>query len=424
MPDGSATAHLYRPKLLTIFDEGYPLAHLRRDATAGLTVAVVALPLSLAIAVASGVSPASGVYTAVVGGAIVSALGGSRFQIGGPAGAFIILVAGAGLTLGLSGLLTAVFMSGVMLTLLGLLGIGSLVRFIPHPVTVGFTSAIAFTILATQLKDLGGLRIVAPEPTDILPKLATIARALPTLNPASLSVGLAVAGAILVLRHWRPAWPGMLIAVVVASIATFALHLPVETIGQRFGEFPHGLPRLQGLDLSSGRLIAALPFALSFTLLGAIESLLSAKIADAMTGRRHRSNMELIAQGVANMATPLVGGICVTGTIARTATNIRAGAVSPLSGILHALFLLVFILLGASLLAFIPLSALAGVLIVVASGMLERREVISLLKAPATSIVLLTTFGGTLLHDLTVGILAGCAVAGALAAGRAFRKAP
>jgi SulP family sulfate permease len=413
LPDGTATAHLLRPKLATTFGEGYSLARLRADAIAGLTVAVVALPLSMAIAVASGVSPERGLYTAIVGGGLVSALGGSRYQVGGPAGAFIVLVAATAARFGLEGLLTAVLMSGLMLAALGLLRLGSLVRHMPHAVTIGFTCAIAVTILASQLKDLGGLTLAVPEPGALFPKLLVLGQAIGTLQPAALALGGGVAAAIFALRRWRPAWPGMLIAVALASLAAFALHLPVATIGSRFGGVPSGLPAPALPPLSPQALLAVLPSALSFTLLGAVESLLSAKVADGMTGRKHRSNMELVAQGVANVASAVFGGICVTGTVARTATNVRAGATSPVAGVLHAVFLLVFMLIAAPLARYIPLAALAGVLLVVSWNMAEKAEFVRLLKDWRAGAVLLATFGVTLLRDLTWGIVAGCLLAAA-----------
>jgi sulfate permease, SulP family len=415
MPDGSATAHLLQPKLATTFREGYDLARLRRDAMAGLTVAVVALPLSMAIAVASGVSPERGLYTAVVGGALVSALGGSRFQIGGPAGAFIVLVAATAARFGLAGLLTAVLMSGVILTLLGLARLGSLVKHIPHAVTVGFTAAIAVTILASQLKDFGGLSLAGAEPGPLLPKLAALAAAVGTLRPAALATGIGVATIIFGLRRVRPSWPGMLIAVVVAAVAVLVLRLPVATIASRFGAVPSGFPAPTPPNLSLGLALQVLPSAVAFAMLGAVESLLSAKVADAMSGRKHRSNMELIAQGLANIASSCFGGICVTGTIARTATNVRAGATSPVAGVLHALFLLLFLLFAAPLAGYVPLSALAGVLLVVCWNMAEKREFARLLGDWRTAAVLAATFGVTLLRDLTAGIIAGCALAAMLA---------
>jgi SulP family sulfate permease len=411
MPDGSSTAHLLRPKLATTLLEGYSLAFFRKDATAALTVAIVALPLSMAIAVASGVGPERGLYTAIIGGFTVSALSGSRFQIGGPAGAFIVLVAATGARFGIEGLLLTVVMSGLMLTLLGLLRLGSLIRHIPHAVTVGFTCGIAVTIAASQIKDLGGLHLARAEPGPLIAKLAALGAALPTVCPAALLLGLASAVLIFVLRRYRPAWPGMLIAVAASAVGAALLHLPVETIGSRFGELPHGLPFPRLPVFSAHLALQVLPAALSFTLLGGIESLLSAKVADGMTGRRHRSNMELIAQGLANIASALFGGISVTGTIARTATNVRAGGVSPLSGIMHSAFLLLFIVVAAPLASFVPLSALAAVLVVVSWNMAERSEFVRLLRDWRTAAVLLATFGLTLVRDLTSGIIAGCVLA-------------
>lgn len=419
MPDGSATVHLYRPKLVTIVSEGYTLDHFRKDALAALTVAVVALPLSMAIAVASGVSPARGLYTAIIGGALVSALSGSRYQIGGPAGAFIVLVAATVAKFGVEGLLLTVLVSGMMLALVGALRLGSLIRHIPHPVTVGFTCGIAITILASQLTDLGGLRL-AHEPGPLVPKLIALGHVLNTLNPAALGIGLGSAALIFFLKSIRPNWPGMLIAVAAASLLTFLFGLHIETIGTRFGELPHGMlmPRLP--DMSPALLWAILPSALSFTLLGGVESLLSAKVADEMTGRKHRSNMELVGQGIANVASALFGGICVTGTIARTATNIRAGARTPISGILHSAFVLLFMLVAAPLASYVPLAALAGVLVAVCWNMAEKKEFWRLLGDVPSAAVLIATFGLTLLWNLTAGIVAGCVLAALFALFRKF----
>ncbi len=411
MPDGTATAHLYRPKLATILAEGYGLDALRRDAAAGLTVAIVALPLSMAIAVASGVSPDRGLNTAIIGGFLVSALGGSRYQIGGPAGAFIVLVSATVAKFGVEGLALAVMLSGLMLALIGALRLGGLIRHIPHAVTVGFTAGIAVTILASQLKDLAGLTLHGPEPGPVIPKLVALVQALPSANPAAMGVGAGVAGLILVLRRFRPTWPGMLIAVAGATVTAVALGLPVATIGSRFGDLPRSLPAPHLPAATWQGLAAILPVSLSFTLLGGLESLLSAKVADGMTGRVHRSNMELVAQGLANVASSVFGGISVTGTIARTATNIRAGAYSPVSGMLHALFLLVFMAVAAPLARYVPLAALAGVLVVVSWNMAEKKEFASLLRSGRAGAVLLATFGLTLLKDLTTGIAAGCALA-------------
>jgi len=411
MPDGSATAHLYRPKLATVLSEGYGLHRFRKDVFAALTVAIVALPLSMAIAVASGVAPARGIYAAIVGGIIVSALGGSRYQIGGPAGAFILLVTATAARFGVEDLLLTVMLSGLMLVLLGMLRLGSLIRHIPQAVTVGFTGGIAAVILASQLKDLGGLTLAGPEPGPLLPKLVALAHALPSVSASAILLGLATAASIFALNRLRASWPGMLLTVVAASAAAYLMHLPVETIGTRFGALPRGLPMPYLPHLTLQHLLPLLPAAFSFTLLGGIESLLSAKVADGMTGRRHRSNMELVAQGIANVVSALFGGISVTGTIARTATNIRAGASSPLAGIMHSVFLLLFMLVAAPLAGFVPLSALAAVLVVVSWNMVEKDEFRLLLRDWRSAAVLLTTFGLTLARDLTTGIIAGCLLA-------------
>ena len=411
MPNGASSSHLYQPKLATVLREGYNARQLRADAAAGLTVAVVALPLSMAIAVASGVSPERGLYAAIVGGLIVSALGGSRVQIGGPAGAFIVLVAATAAKFGVQGLLTAVLLSGLMLIVCGLARVGSLVRHIPHAVTVSFTCAIATTIAASQLKDFAGLRLDGPEPGPFFPKLAVLASAVGSLSPASCTLGVAVIVGIVAVRRMRTTWPGMLLSLVAASVVAWTLKLPVETIGSRFGDLPRGLslPTLPPLRLAT--ILQVLPAALSFTVLGAVESLLSAKVADSMTGRQHRSNMELIAQGLANIASALFGGICVTGTIARTATNIRAGAQTPVAGILHSAFVLVFMIVAAPLAAYIPLSALAGVLLVVCCTMAEKVEFTKLLRQWRPASIVLLTFGLTLVRDLMTGIAAGCVLA-------------
>jgi len=399
---------LFTPKLVTVLRERYGLADLKADAISGLTVAIVALPLSMAIAIASGVTPDRGLYTSIIGGFIVSALGGSRFQIGGPAGAFIVLVAATVAQHGIDGLLLATFLSGLMLAAIGLLRLGTFIKYIPYPVTVGFTAGIATIIFASQVKDLLGLTLAGPEPGPFIPKLEALGRALPTANAAAIAVAALSIGAILLVRRLRPHWPSYLIAVALAAVLTVALGLPVETIGTRFGGVPSSLPAPRLPDLSWARIQEVLPAALSFTLLGGIESLLSAVVADSMSGRRHRSNCELLAQGLANMGSALFGGICVTGTIARTATNVRAGARGPVSGMLHSVFLLLFMMAAAPLAAYIPLSALAGVLAVVAWTMAEKHQFATLIRASlGDAVVLLATFGLVVFRDLTEGILAG-----------------
>lgn len=401
-------AELYTPKLVTVLREGYDAAKLRGDLISGLTVAIVALPLSMAIAIASGVSPDRGLYTAIVGGFLVSLLGGSRFQIGGPAGAFIVLVSATVHTHGVDGLILATAMSGMMLVAIGYARLGSFIKFIPYPVTVGFTAGIAVIIFASQISALFGLTLGGEEPGELLPKLAALARALPTTSPSALAISAITIGVILGLRKARPHWPGMLIAVGAASVVAAAFSLPVATIGSTFGGIPRALPVPALPDMSPEKVLAVLPAAISFTLLGAIESLLSAVVADGMTGRRHRSNCELVAQGFANIGAALFGGFCVTGTIARTATNIRSGAYSPVSGIAHSMFLLLFMLLAAPLASYIPLAALAGVLAVVAFNMVERSAIAALLRSSwGDAIVLAVTFALVIFRDLTEGIVVG-----------------
>lgn len=399
---------LFTPKLITILREGYGLADLKADAFAGLTVAIVALPLSMAIAIASGAAPVQGLYTAIVAGFLISALGGSRFQIGGPAGAFIVLVAATVQRHGMDGLFLATIMAGVFMMIGGLLRLGTYIKFIPFPVTVGFTAGIAVIIAASQIKDLFGLTLSEREPGEFLPKLQALAGAIDTINPMAVAIAALTIGIIAGFRMLRPTWPGMLIAVVVAATLTWLFGLPVETIGSRFGELPRTLPWPTLPPISLARMQAVLPDAFAFALLGSIESLLSAVVADGMTGRRHRSNCELVAQGVANIASGLFGGICATGTIARTATNVRAGARGPVSGMLHALFVLLLLMFAAPLASLIPLSALAGILIVVAWNMAEKHAFATLLRSSwGDAIVLLLTLLLTIFRDLTEGILVG-----------------
>ncbi|MDV2967359.1 SulP family inorganic anion transporter [Nitratireductor aquimarinus] len=399
---------LFTPKLLTVLREGYGPAALKADIVAGLTVAIIALPLSMAIAIASGVPPERGLYTAIVGGFLVSALGGSRFQIGGPAGAFIVLVFATVQAHGIDGLILATFLSGFILLAIGFLRLGTFIKYVPYPVTVGFTSGIAVIILTSQLKDFFGLTLSGAEPGPFIPKLQALAEAAPTVNAAALLLALGSVAVIVGLRRWRPHWPGFLIAVVAATLVAWALGLPVETIGSRFGGIPQMLPAPHLPDLSTEKIMAVLPAAFSFALLGGIESLLSAVVADSMTGRRHRSNSELVAQGAANIGSALFGGFCVTGTIARTAANVRAGARGPVSGMLHSLFLLAFMLVAAPLARFIPLSALAAILAVVAWNMAEKHQFAALLRSSwGDAVVLLVTFLLVVFRDLTEGILVG-----------------
>lgn len=407
-----AVQGMFTPKLIICLREGYGLASLRKDAFSGLTVAIVALPLAMAIAIASGTTPDKGLFTAVIAGFLISALGGSRHQIGGPTAAFIIVVYGVIEKHGYDGLLIATLMAGAMLVLLGALRLGTLIRFIPHPVITGFTAGIALTILSTQIKDFFGLEM-AKLPAAFLDKWSDYAQAAPSVHGASTAIALLTLGIVILLRRWKPAWPGLLIAIAIATLLAQLLPLQVETIAGRFGALPHHLPLPKLPDgITVGRLIELLPSAVTIALLAGIESLLSCVIADALTGTRHRSNIELVGQGIANVASALFGGLPATGALARTATNIKAGALTPVSGMLHALFLLLFMWLLAPLAGLVPLAALAGVLVIVAWNMSEHEKLRHFLQMPrGDRLVLAVTFLLTVLVDITVALLAGMALA-------------
>lgn len=398
----------FTPKLVTVLREGYRRAQFKADALAGLTVAIVALPLSMAIAIASHATPAAGLYAAIIGGFCVSAFGGSRYQIGGPAGAFIVLVASTIDTHGFDGLLIATMMAGAMMLVLGALRLGQLARLVPHPVVIGFSAGIAAIIFASQLKDLLGLHLHNAEPAAIIPKLKLLWQDALTFSWPAIAISAIAVLAIIAVRKWRPGWPAFLIAVVLCTAA--AQGVSVETIGSRYGGIPSSLPIPALPAITYDRIITLLPVALSIALLGSIESLLSAIVADNMKGRQHRSNAELVAQGLANIATPLFGGITVTGTIARTATNVRAGAFGPISGIMHAVFLLLFMLVAAPLASYIPLAALAGILVVVAWNMAEKHAISLLLQHWPSTLVFAVTLLLTVFRDLTEAILAGTAL--------------
>jgi sulfate permease, SulP family len=408
-----APASEFTPKLITTLRDGYGPGDLKADALAGLTVAIVALPLSMAIAIASGVGPERGLYTSIVGGFLVSALGGSRFQVDGPAGAFIVLIAACVIATGLEGLVLATFLSGLMLIAAGALRLGTYIRYIPYPVTVGFTAGIAVIIFASQFREMFGLSLAGAEPGGIIAKVQALWAARGTVSWAAVAVAGLTAAVILGLRRVRPRWPGMLIAVVLASGLAGLVGLPVATIGTRFGALPAMLPAPALPEFGRTAVLAALPWAASFALLGAIESLLSAVVADGMSGARHRSNAELVGQGIANVGSALFGGFCVTGTIARTATNVRAASRGPVSGMLHALFLLLFLMIAAPLAGFIPLAALAGVLAVVAWGMAEKAELWALIgSSRGDALVMIVTFLLVVFRDLTEGIVVGFALGG------------
>jgi SulP family sulfate permease len=400
----------FRPKLMEVF-AGYSRESFFRDLGAGLTVGVVALSLCIGLGISSGVSPAAGLYTGIVGGFLVSALGGSRVQIGGPAGAFVGLVALIVAQYGLPNLLLCTMLAGVMLFAMGALRLGNLIKFIPHPVTTGFTCGIAVTIFMTQVRPLLGLQL-AQEPAEFLPKVAALARALPTLHWPTVVLALVSLGIVL---FWPKRWsrvPGSIVAVVLGTVAVAVFHLPTETIGSKFGGIPRGLPSLAWPDFDWEHLSGLIRPAFTIALLGAIESLLSAVVADGLIDDRHDSNQELMAQGAANFVAPLFGGIPVTGVIARTATNIRSGAGTPVAGIVHAVFLLLVLLVAAPLAKDIPLAVLAAVLAVVALRMGEWEEFVLLHRKPrGDAAVFVATFALTVVFDLTVAVEVGMVLA-------------
>lgn len=405
---------LFVPKLVTVLGEGYGPKEFRHDFIAGLTVAIVALPLAMALAIASGATPDKGIITAVVAGFLISALGGSRFQIGGPTGAFVVVVFNVIAKHGYDGLVLATLMAGLMLIAAGLFRVGTFIKYMPQPVITGFTAGIAVIIASSQIKDFFGLA-VENVPAEFFPKLEVLGLALPSLHLGTLGVGAGALAVILLLRRYRPSWPGFLIAVVLASAAVWLFQISTDTIGSRFVglEPSFALPAFP--EVSFARITELFPSAFTIAFLAGVESLLSALVADSMTGRRHRSNCELVAQGVANCASALVGGLPATGAIARTATNIRSGAKSPIAGILHAVFLLAFMLVAWPLTAYIPLAALAAVLVVVAWNMSEIDRFRNLMKAPfGDRMVLLITFGLTVVVDLTVAIEVGVMLAAVL----------
>jgi SulP family sulfate permease len=404
----------FTPKLITVLGEGYTLGRFRRDAVAGLTVAIVALPLAMALGIASGASPDKGLVTAVVAGFLISALGGSRAQVGGPTGAFVVVVFNVIAQHGYDGLLLATLLAGLLLIIAGYAKLGALVKFIPHPVVTGFTAGIAVIIASSQVKDFLGLSIVRV-PADFLPKWQAYLGAIGSIDSATLAIGVASLLLIIGLRKAAPRLPGFLIAVVLASVAVALLHLPVDTIGSRFPTIAPGLPAPAMPDISLAKVQAIFPSAFTIAFLAGIEALLSAVVADGMIGSRHRSNQELVGQGVANIASALFGGLPATGAIARTATNIKAGALTPVAGMLHALFLLLFILFATDLMAFVPMAALAAILFMVAWGMSEHERFLGLLRMPnGDRSVLLLTFGLTVLVDLTMAIAVGVTLASLL----------
>lgn len=410
------------PKSIVCLREGYGRQFLVNDILAGLTVAVIALPLAMALAIASGVGPERGLYTAIVAGFLISALGGSRVQLGGPTGAFVVIVLSIVQKHGYDGLVLATLMAGAILVVMGIAKLGAAIKFIPYPVTTGFTSGIAVLIFSTQVKDFLGLPM-DEVPSEFLEKWGTYFLTLTEANRPTLAIGFCSLAIIVVLRKFVPRVPGALVVVVLASAAVALLHLErygVETIGTRFGGIPRtlpapSLPSFGGFGQFVERVRTLVPEATTIALLAGIESLLCAVVADGMIGGRHKSNLELVAQGIANLASAVMGGIPATGAIARTAANVKSGGRTPLAGMVHAVALLLFMLLLAPAAKYVPLSALAAVLMVVAWNMAEIDHFKTLFRAPRSDIaVLLTTFGLTVMADLTVAVGVGMVLAAML----------
>ena len=400
------SAHPYTPKLVSALGH-YDRTTFGRDLLAGLTVAIVALPLSMALAVASGVSPEKGIITAISAGFMISALGGSRVQIGGPTGAFVVVILDVIARHGIEGLLLATFLAGFFLIAAGYLRLGIIVKFLPHSVITGFTAGIALIIFTTQVKDFLGLTF--HEPTlGVLSQWVSIGRHLPSLNGYSVLIGVGSLLFILALKTWVPRAPGYLIVLVLSSVGVYVLKLPVETIGIRFPTVSDHLPALSMPPFSLSKVHEVLPSAMIIAFLAGVESLLSAMVADSMTGYKHRPNQELVGQGIANIFSACVGGLPATGALARTATNIKAGGRTPIAGVAHAVFMLMFMLLGLKSINFIPMATLAAILFVVAWGMSEVHHFVHLFKISYEDrLIILTTFLLTVFVDLTVGISVG-----------------
>lgn len=404
---------MYKPKLISLLDDkenGFSKEQFFKDLIAGIIVAIIALPLSIALGISSGVSPEKGLITAIIAGFIISLLGGSRVQIGGPTGAFVVIVFGIIQNHGVDGLIIATFMAGIILVLFGLLRFGSLIKYIPYPITVGFTSGIAVTLFSTQVKDFLGLSMTKA-PSEFIPKWEAYISHMNTTNLYTLAIGLL---ALVILIFWpkiNKKIPGSLIALIVTTLVVFIFNLPVATIGSQFGKISSNIPMPHIPNLNLNTLKALIGPAFTIALLGGIESLLSAVVSDGMIGDKHNSNAELIAQGIANMGSSLFGGIPATGAIARTAANVKNGGRTPISGIVHSITLLLIMLVFMPLAKFIPLTTLSAILIIVSYNMSEWRTFKAILKAPKSDIaILLTTFFLTVLFDLVIAIGIGMVV--------------
>jgi SulP family sulfate permease len=401
---------MFRPKLIDTL-KNYTREQFFRDLIAGIIVGVVALPLAIAFAIASGVSPEKGIFTAIIAGLVISALGGSRVQIGGPTGAFIVIVYGIVQQFGINGLIVATFIAGILLIIMGLTKLGSAIKYIPYPLIIGFTTGIAVIIFSSEIKDFLGLKM-GSVPADFISKWVAYGRHFTSVNLYAAAIG---AFTLLVVLLWPKIThkiPGSLIAIIVTTFGVSFFHLPVETIGSRFGAIPSSLPIPVIPGVSFAIIQQLIRPAITIALLGSIESLLSAVVADGMIGGNHRSNTELIAQGIANVCSSIFGGIPATGAIARTATNIKNGGRTPVAGIIHALTLLVIMLFVGKWAALIPMATLAGILIMVAWNMSELENFIDVFKgSKSDAAVLVTTFGLTVLVDLTVAIEIGMILA-------------
>lgn len=404
---------MYKPKLISLLDDkenGFSKEQFFKDLIAGIIVAIIALPLSIALGISSGVSPEKGLITAIIAGFIISLLGGSRVQIGGPTGAFVVIVFGIIQNHGVDGLIIATFMAGIILVLFGLLRFGSLIKYIPYPITVGFTSGIAVTLFSTQVKDFLGLSMTKT-PSEFIPKWEAYISHMNTTNFYTLAIGVL---ALVILIFWpkiNKKIPGSLIALIVTTLVVFIFNLPVATIGSQFGKISSNIPMPHIPNLNLNTLKALIGPAFTIALLGGIESLLSAVVSDGMIGDKHNSNAELIAQGIANIGSSLFGGIPATGAIARTAANVKNGGRTPISGIVHSITLLLIMLVFMPLAKFIPLTTLSAILIIVSYNMSEWRTFKAILKAPKSDIaILLTTFFLTVLFDLVIAIGIGMVV--------------
>ena len=406
-----------KERFIPVFFEvikNYSSTSFKKDLFAGITVGIVAIPLALAFAIASGATPPQGIFTAVIAGFFISFLGGSRYQIGGPTGAFVIIIYGIIAQHGYDGLLIATIMAGIILIFLGIARVGSFIKFIPYPVTTGFTAGIGVVIFSSQIKDFLGLTYKETSP-EFIDKWISIFSNLSTINISSAAIGICTVAIILVIRKMSTNIPSHVVAIVISTALCFFLGLNAETIGDRFGTINAVFPSFTVLEVTIEKIRALFPAAITIALLAGIESLLSAVVADGMTGSHHKSNTELVGQGVANILSGFFGCIPATGAIARTATNVRAGGVTPLSGMIHAVFLCLFILFFSFLIEIIPMAALAGVLLVVSVDMMGIKNMANLLSSPKSDVVvLLTTFILTIIIDLTAAVQVGVVLAALL----------